>query len=380
MWKIVVGLVVLVGVLIGALQLSKPGPEPLWVSGFIEADEIRVGSLVGGRVKAVGVKEGDRVEPGQVLVELEPFDLLEQRAQAAAGLAALEAKLAEIAAGLRPEEIAQAAARRDQIEAKLDLLVHGPRPQEIAAAKAELESAKAELDLARLEFERLEKLEKQEIATRERLDAAATRVKLVNAQVTARSNELALLEEGTRKEEVLAARSELEQAEQAFKLAQSGSRAEVIDAAKASVEAARSSLETLDRRIAELVIRAPLKASVDAVELQPGDLVAARAPVLSLVDLEHLWVRAYVPENRLAVQSGQEVEVTVDSHPGRKFRGKLSFIARNAEFLPSNVQTPEERSKQVFRIKVELLEGLEVLRPGMAADVHLGSSSTTVRR
>jgi len=380
MWKIVVGLVVLVGVLIGALQLSKPGPEPLWVSGFIEADEIRVGSLVGGRVKAVGVKEGDRVEPGQVLVELEPFDLLEQRAQAAAGLAALEAKLAEIAAGLRPEEIAQAAARRDQIEAKLDLLVHGPRPQEIAAAKAELESAKAELDLARLEFERLEKLEKQEIATRERLDAAATRVKLVNAQVTARSNELALLEEGTRKEEVLAARSELEQAEQAFKLAQSGSRAEVIDAAKASVEAARSSLETLDRRIAELVIRAPLKASVDAVELQPGDLVAARAPVLSLVDLEHLWVRAYVPENRLAVQSGQEVEVTVDSHPGRKFRGKLSFIARNAEFLPSNVQTPEERSKQVFRIKVDLLEGLEVLRPGMAADVHLGSSSTTVRR
>jgi HlyD family secretion protein len=84
-----------------------------------------------------------------------------------------------------------------------------------------------------------------------------------------------------------------------------------------------------------------------------------------------MWVRAYVPENRLNLQNGQKLRVTVDSFPGEDFIGTVSFVAREAEFTPSNVQTPEERSKQVFRIKVELESGLDKLRPGMAVDVWL---------
>ena len=108
------------------------------------------------------------------------------------------------------------------------------------------------------------------------------------------------------------------------------------------------------------------------IDLQPGDLVAPNAPVLSLLDTGHLWVRAYVPENRLDIQVGQKVPITVDSFPGKTFSGHISFISRQAEFTPNNVQTPEERSKQVFRIKVEIDEGRDVLRPGMTADVVLG--------
>jgi len=84
-----------------------------------------------------------------------------------------------------------------------------------------------------------------------------------------------------------------------------------------------------------------------------------------------MWVRAYVPENHLHVKTGEEVEVQIDSFPGRIFKGEIVFVARQAEFTPANVQTPEERSKQVFRIKVKLTDGLDVLRPGMAADVVL---------
>ena len=103
-------------------------------------------------------------------------------------------------------------------------------------------------------------------------------------------------------------------------------------------------------------------------------MAAANAPALSLMDLGNLWVRAYVPENHLNLQNGQKLSVTVDSFPGRKFAGHVSFVARQAEFTPNNVQTPEERSKQVFRVKVTLDEGLDVLRPGMAADVWLEES------
>jgi multidrug resistance efflux pump len=93
--------------------------------------------------------------------------------------------------------------------------------------------------------------------------------------------------------------------------------------------------------------------------------------VISMMDRRSLWVRAYVPEDRMDVEIGRAVAVTVDSRPGQRFAGRVGFIARQAEFTPGNVQTPEDRSRQVFRIKVILEEGRDVLRPGMGADVWL---------
>jgi multidrug resistance efflux pump len=120
-----------------------------------------------------------------------------------------------------------------------------------------------------------------------------------------------------------------------------------------------------------LTITAPANATIEALDLQPGDLVAAGAPVLSLVDHTRLWVRAYVPENRLNFQIGHKTVVTLDSFPGVRFPAEVTYIARQGEFTPSNVQTPEERTKQVFRIKVTITERAKDLRPGMIADVWL---------
>jgi multidrug resistance efflux pump len=175
---------------------------------------------------------------------------------------------------------------------------------------------------------------------------------------------------GTRTEDIAAARAELAEAEQAWRLMENGFRAEDIDQAKAGVDAAQAALEVLHAMRAELEIKSPVKGVVEATDLQPGDLVAANAPVLSIIDTHQLWVRAYVPENRLGLQIGQKLRVTVDSFPREIFEGTLIFVSRQAEFTPSNVQTPEERSKQVFRIKVQVSDHNR-LRPGMAADVWL---------
>ena len=360
-----------VGGLAALIVYSQMRPEPNRVSGFIEADEIRLGSRVGGRVAKVAVEEGQEVDAGQTLLELEPYDLLEREKEAERTLAAREADYRRLTAGFRVEEIAQAKAHYDQLQAKLDELVAGPRVQEVQAAKARLTSAQAELKLAEQLYERHSRLAQTNAITEEELERTRQTYESAMAMQTVRENELQLLEAGTREEQIRAARAALEEAKQAWQLAATGYRQEDVDQARAARDAAQAAVEAIRRQREELAVKSPLVGVVDSLDLQPGDMVAPGAPVLSIIDHRHLWVRAYVPQNRVALQVGQRLRVTVDSLPGRDFIGKVSFIARQAEFTPSNVQTPEERSKQVFRIKVTLPEPDDRLRPGMTADVSL---------
>lgn len=371
----VAAFVALALVLSGALLWSQQRPTRLQVSGFVEADEIRVGSRVGGRVAKVSVSEGAVVNKGDVLLELEPFDLREQRAQAASVLAERQRDYEKLNAGNRPEEVAQAMARLDQLRANFAKLKAGPRKQEIAAAKAEKELAEAELARAKLNDQRVQALFDKGAATPDQRDQARTEFRVAQATLTVRSEKLQLLEEGTRQEDLAQAEAQLKEAAEAANLSKLGFRQEDIAASKAAMEAARASLEAIDRKIEELTVTSPVEGTVEAVEIQPGDLVAPNAPALSLIDMTTLRVRAYVPENHLGLKLGQTLDVRVDSYPGRTFQGKVTFVARQAEFTPGNVQTPEERSKQVFRIRVELDNRDKLLRPGMAADVWLEPAS-----
>jgi multidrug resistance efflux pump len=375
-----IGVSVVVALLLGAaLVWSQRRREPFHVSGFIEADEIRVGSRVGGRVARVAVEEGQRVKAGDVLVELDPYDLKERRAEAAAQAAARKAEFDRLTAGYRAEEIAQANARHDQATANLAKLVAGPRPEEIAAAEARVREAEAGMELAQTNLRRIQKAFENNAASPDELSNATESHKSAAAVLDARKQELAELKAGTRAEDLAQAKAKAQEAEAELALVQNGYRPEDVAQAKASLEAAQAALAAIDQQVAELQVRAPLDGVVEAVELRRGDLIAANAPVLSIMDTSHLWVRAYLPENRLNVTVAQKVTVTADSYPGRRFAAHVGFIARQAEFTPNNVQTPEERSKQVFRIKADLDEGIDVLRPGMAADVWLGGTDKVTR-
>jgi multidrug resistance efflux pump len=138
-------------------------------------------------------------------------------------------------------------------------------------------------------------------------------------------------------------------------------------------DAAQAALDVLRQQKTDPTVRTPIDGVIDSLDLRQGDLVPAGAPVLSVLDNSHMWVRAFVPENRVGLRPGQHVDVTVDSLGPQRLQGEVTFVAREAEFTPSNVQTPEERSKQVFRVKIALTEQLDKLRPGMSADVWLDS-------
>jgi multidrug resistance efflux pump len=363
-------LVVLIGV--AALMWQQMQVEPLVVSGYLEADDIRLGSRVGGRVQEVLVEEGQVVERGTLLVKLEPFDLLQRLAEAQQTLAAAAAEADKMAAGFRAEEKARTIAMRDLADAEYREAQAGPRPQEIQEARDNLSLANADLELAELNFTRREDLFKRKTISQEEFDRAVAERKAARAKSAAAKSRLDLLLEGTRKEEVEQAQARLMAAESDVQLHQAGYREQDIIQAKAQRDAAQAQVQVIERQIAELDVRASTDGVIEAIELRPGDIVPASAPVISLMDTTRLWVRAYIPQVHLGlVPLDKRLAVRVDAVPDKTFVGRVIYVAQQAEFSPDNIQTPEERSKQVFRVKVQIEGDRTGLRPGMTADVLL---------
>lgn len=291
MAKRVLAVLVFVAVLAGLIAYSQMRPVSQHVSGFIEADEIRLGSRVGGRVQEVLVEEGQNVKAGELLVKLEPFDLTEQLKEADATLAARNAELQRLEAGYRPEEVGQAKARYDQLQAHLEKLIAGARKQEIDATRARLQVADAEFRFASENFNRIQGLVNSNAFTQEDLDRATEALDSARANVALRKEELSLIEAGTREEDIRQARATVEEAKLAWELAKKGFRIEEIAGAKAARDSAAAATAAIGARTDELAIKSPVDGSVEALELEPGDLVAAGAPVMSVLDNSHYWVR-----------------------------------------------------------------------------------------
>ena len=143
-----------------------------------------------------------------------------------------------------------------------------------------------------------------------------------------------------------------------------------VDAAKMRVVQARAQLADVDAQLAEMQVKAPTDSILEVLSVKVGDVLPANREVATLLLPEHLWVRVYVPEPWLGlIQVGDQVQVRVDSFPKENFAGTVEQINRQAEFTPRNVQTVEERIRQVFGVKIRLPSKDERLRAGMAADV-----------
>lgn len=341
-------------------------------SGTIETREIEIGSKVGGRVIAVPVEEGQAVKAGDVLVRFECDELQAQRAQAAAQVAQAQADLDRMVRGNRPEEIAEAQATASAQKAALEEAVHGPRPQEIAQAQADLAAAQADAVNAESFYQRMAKLAASDTISRQQFDDVRDKRDAAKEHAESAQQRLALLQEGTRQEDVAAAKARFAQADSAALLARRGFRKEDIEAARGRLAQAEAQVAELDARLKEAVLTAPADAVVEVVSVRPGDLVAANRIVIDLLEPSQLWVKIYIPETDLAqVHLGQAAAVRVDSYAGQAFSGQLRQISSEAEFLPRNVQTSSDREHQVFGAKVYVDNAQGVLKSGMSAMVRL---------
>jgi HlyD family secretion protein len=142
------------------------------------------------------------------------------------------------------------------------------------------------------------------------------------------------------------------------------------------IQAAHAALDYDEARFRERQVVAPTKATVEVLDVRPGDLIGPNTPIATLLESDQIYVRIYIPETELGkIKLGQKAEIRVDSFPKQAFNGVVEQINQQAEFLPRNVQTREERVHQVFGIKVRIDDPSHRILAGMAADVKLAPAS-----
>lgn len=296
----------------------------LRASGTVEATDAQLGFQTTGRIAELRAREGDRLEAGTILALLDRAETEARREQALAQIEAARAQLRDLELGSRREEIAE--------------------------ARAAVDAARDRLADANRDAERADQLFTGGAVPRESLDKARLGVEV--------------------------AASQLKQTEERLRLLEAGPRRERIEAQRAQVAQAEASLKAIDAALANLTVAAPFAGVVTVRHREPGEVVPAGSPVVTLLNPDDRWVRIYVPENKIAaLHLGAAAAITCDTYPGKRYPGEVTFIATEAEFTPKNVQTPEERVRLVYAVKVRVSDDpKQELKPGMPADVEIDLS------
>ena len=286
-------------------------------SGHVEAIDVRIVTKVRGRLLERPVDEGDAVMAGQKLGTVDTVDT-------------------ELA-------LREATAERDKADADLRLKLAGSRREDVAELSARVASGVAELDGAEKELERQKRLVDEGVTTVQTRDDALARRDALAGQ--------------------------LESTRQALARAKAGSREQEIQSARAVLQAADARVAQLQQQIADATITSPVAGLVTEKIAEPGELLAAGAPILVITDLAKPWLTVYVAEPDLGkIKIGAPAEVVTDG--GEHGQGKVTFIASQAEFTPKNVQTRDERVKLVYRVKVGLDNAEGTFKPGMPAEAR----------
>jgi membrane fusion protein YbhG len=309
-----------------------PADAAARVSGYVEAMEVRVAPEVGGRLLEVKVVEGDRINAGDLVARLDASDteLAVRRAEAERDQA--QAQLALLRAGSRPEDIRQASSQQQ-------------------SAQADVRGAQAELDAAVADLERFENLLRVNAGSVKQRDDAKTRRDVAQARVRA-------------------AQERAQAAADALARLRAGARPEEIDGARARVAAVEAQIASLRKTAGDAIVKAPVGGIVTAKLLDAGEMAAPRTPIAVITDLDHAWANLYVDERLVPeLKIGQAATIVTDA--GQRLPGTITFISPKAEFTPRNVQTAEERSKLVYRVKVTTDNKAGVLKPGMPVEAEL---------
>jgi HlyD family secretion protein len=304
----------------------KPPGNILMISGNIEAHESTVAFKVQGRLDELLVEEGQYVRKGDLIARLDREDYVQQ------------AKVDEANVGSR--------------EAELNLALAGSRIQEIKAAEQAVLDAQADLELKKIEFHRNQTLYERNAVSAEARDTADTNLKRAQTTYERNNQTYNQLLEGTRKEQI------------------------VIN--RANVHTARQNLDLSRVRLAYTSLYAPKAGVVTVRQAELGEVMLPGTPVVTIADIDHLWLRGYISETDLGrVRWGQSAKVNTDTFPDKTYKGRVSFISSEAEFTPKSVETHKERVTLVYRIKIDLDNPNHELKPGMPADAEIDLSQST---
>lgn len=323
--------------------LRRPPANVIRATGRIEGREVTLAAKeIQGRVKNLFVDEGDRVQRGQLLGELESQQL-------DARYAALTANVANADAQIKQASIDVEFAIKNSAAsiAAAEAAVHG--------AAARLARSEAVLANNKAEYERQAGLFQQGVVSRSAFDRAR-----MNYQTSVADNDAADKDLVQAKANLAIAETSKDMIE--VKQQQLRSLREVRRAAAAQLAEAQANVE-------ERNIYAPIDGTILSRTVEVGDVVNPGSPIFVMVDMNRLYLKVYVPEPEIPkLKLGSPAEVTVDAFPGRTFPTRITKIYDQAEFTPKNVETKEERVKLVFGVELTFIRPDTALKPGMPAD------------
>jgi HlyD family secretion protein len=317
-----------------AVACAKESPaDRVRISGQIEATDVQVASQVPGRLLSRKVAEGQRVERGAVVAVLDTADAELALVRARAERAQAEAQFALLRAGSRVEDVQQAQAQ-------------------VATARADVGVTEADLAAAEVDVQRFEQLLAANSGSRKQRDDAVARRDVA-------------------RERVQAARERVRAAEQSVVRVSAGARPEELAVARARIDAATAQIATLEKAVNDATVTAPVSGIVTTTVADEGELIQPRAPILIITDLDHAWANVYVDEPvvpRLRV--GDSATLFTDAG-GPGIAGSISYISERAEFTPRNVQTADDRSKLVYRIKIAVDNSSGTFKSGMPVEAEV---------
>lgn len=307
----------------GRLGKKKAPSNLVTLYGNIDIRQVELGFRVAGRIKFMEFEEGQEVRAGSLMASLDPRTFEDE----------LRANEADVAAQ----------------DANLTKLIAGSRPAEIARGRASLDEAKAAQENARVEFERTERLVNDGALPRTNYDNALSTSRQANARVASADESLRLLVQGT--------------------------RAEDIAAARATLAVAQARVASSQTALADTRLLAPADGVVISRVHEPGAIVAPNDIVYVLSLTHSVWVRAYVSETELGkLHPGMAVDVFSDAAPARPSHGHIGFISPTAEFTPKSVETPDLRTDLVYRLRVIVDDPDPGLRQGMPVTIRIDTT------
>jgi HlyD family secretion protein len=316
------------GAWFGYKQWASQKPDSLKIQGNVDIRQVNLGFRVGGRIQQIRFEEGDAVRAGDLIALLDE--------------------------GPYQDLVNLAKAQLAQSTANLAKAINGPRPQEIDQARAQVAQAQANVENADLTFQRESELRKTNAISKQEFDNATAARDANRAQLRSAQANLALL--------------------------QAGSRQEDIDAARAQVQHDKANLETAELNLSDCRLLASADGVIITRALEPGAIVAAGTTVYSLCLYSPVWIRTYVDERDLGrIYPGMKALVYTDTNPEKPYQGQIGFISPVAEFTPKTVETRELRTDLVFRLRVVVQHPDRYLRQGMPVTVRLVEDGTSKR-
>ena len=385
--KLISTVVVLAAAAVGGLlwsgRLGREQSNRLLISGNVELTQVDISFKVPGKLVDLRVDEGAAVARGMLLARIDREQTERQRSREQAGLVSSETQLSQLATGVEWQKETVAAdiqlkqAELRASEAQLAELLAGSRSQDIQSSKAAVADAMTQHVQAAADWTRAQTLYKNDDISTSQFDQYRARNDSTAALLKQAEERLALVMEGPRKEEIETARAQVARAHAALKMSETNrlnirQREEELLTHRAEIERAKTQVAIIDSQLTDTTALSPIDGVVLVKSAQVGEVLAAGAPVITVGDIDHPWLRGYIGERDLGrVKLGAVAKLTSDSYPGKTYTGQVSFISSEAEFTPKQIQTREERVKLVYRIKIQVENPKRELKSNMPVDAEI---------